>query len=74
MARRQKEPCEFCECGYGDFIRITSEENEEFTLELYPGNCISAGAVFYNPRTEESYEATVSVPMNYCPACGRKWS
>jgi hypothetical protein len=73
MARKKTEPCDFCDCGYGDVLRIGSEDSDDLTLELYPGHIISASAIMYNPRTEETYEATVSVPMNYCPVCGRKW-
>lgn len=70
MARRKTEPCEYCE---GDYISLESEEaGNELTLDLYPGHLISATAILYNPRTEESYEASVCINMNYCPVCGRK--
>lgn len=73
MAKKKTEPCEYCECGYGDYLRITSEDSEDLTLELYPGHLISASAILYNRHTEETFEAAASVPMNYCPVCGRKW-
>lgn len=67
--KKQQEPCEYCE---GELVTIEAEESGELTLELYPGHIISASAILYNRNTEETYEATASVPMYYCPACGRK--
>ncbi|MBR3740402.1 MAG: hypothetical protein IKN04_08055 [Clostridia bacterium] len=67
--KKPQEPCEYCE---GELVTIEAEESGELTLELYPGHIISASAILYNRNTEETYEATASVPMNYCPACGRK--
>lgn len=69
MARRKKEPCEYCG---SDFISLPAlEDDDRLILELYPGHCISATAILYNPNTEEHFEANVSVPMEYCPVCGR---
>lgn len=67
--KREPEPCEYCE---GEWNTYESDAGNELTLELYPGNIISASAILYNPNTEETYEASVSIPMIYCPYCGRR--
>ena len=74
MPRKLKPPCEYCDCGFDDWLGIESDAGADLTLEIYPGHCISASAILYNPRTEETHEASVSIPMNFCPVCGRKWS
>ncbi len=71
--RRKREPCEYCDQGYDDWTQVVSEDCEDLTIELYPGHVIAAHAVMTNVHTEERYDASVSIPFNYCPNCGRKW-
>lgn len=72
MARKRK-PCEWCEGE--QFIRLGTDEtrNVRADLEIYPDNCIMA---FYvqglSDDGELTAEESVDIPMNYCPACGRK--
>ena len=72
MARAKKESCEFCECGFDGFLRISSEVGDDLILELYPGHLISASAILRS-ESGETEVADVEIPMNYCPVCGRRW-
>ena len=65
----KKKLCEFCE---PEFTKVESMDNNNLTMEVYPGKMISAVAFFFDPKTEETYEATVSIPMDFCPVCGRR--
>lgn len=72
MSKRAKSPCEYCDHGYGELLSLTSEDSDDLVMEICPGNCISAYA-YIKGADEETHEASVSIPMNYCPVCGRKW-
>ena len=72
MPRKKKqEPCEYCEGDWQSYSALEGDDADKLTIDLYPGHMISATAVLYNPRTEETEEVSVSVPMDFCPACGR---
>ena len=70
MARRTK-PCEFCAeetFGAPDVLR-----NAEVYLEVYPDVGHIAFTVFSKSDDGEvNGEAQYSLPMEYCPNCGRK--
>ena len=69
MKRKKAEPCEYCD---GDMIQMHGEaDDDRLVLELYPGNMVAASAILYNPSDEETFEDSVSIPMNFCPVCGR---
>ena len=72
MSRRIKPPCEYCEQGYNELMTLTSEDSDDLIMEMYPGNCISVYA-YMRDESGELTEANISIPMNYCPVCGRKW-
>lgn len=63
-----KKPCEYCS---DELTTITSDLGEDLTVEVYPGKMIAAIAFFRN-QSEELEQATCSIPMNYCPNCGRR--
>lgn len=63
-----KKPCEYCD---EELTMIVSDLGEDLTVEVYPGKMIAAIAFFRN-QSEELEQATCSIPMNYCPNCGRR--
>lgn len=69
----KKAPCEYCGQGYGELLTVYSPDSDDLTAELYPGIIISVFA-YTKDEAGETHEATLSIPMNYCPACGRKWA
>lgn len=70
---RKKKPCEWCESE--QIILVTEEyaKNADATLEIYPYNCfMGLNVQGRSDDGELTTEATLDIPMNYCPACGRK--
>ncbi len=63
-----KKPCEYCE---EELIQVTSDLGDDLTVEIYPGKMIAAIA-FFKTESGEMEQATCSLPMAYCPNCGRK--
>ena len=63
-----KKPCEFCE---NELLTISSDLGDDLTVEVYPGHMIAAIA-FFRKEDGELEQATCSIPMDYCPNCGRK--
>ena len=63
-----KKPCEFCE---EELTTVQSDIGDDLTVEIYPGHMIAAIA-FLRTASGELEQATVQIPMDYCPNCGRK--
>lgn len=69
MARRK--PCEFCEDDNWD----TYDENKKglsLYVEIYPMNNMIGITAYANDECGEVIEESITLPMNYCPNCGRK--
>lgn len=67
----KKKPCEWCEDDdYGE----PQEGRNGFCvwLEVYPYNNLIAFTAQANDEEGAMQEAYVTMPMNYCPNCGRK--
>lgn len=76
MARARK-PCEYCEEEYYLEPSLDGVEMNRtwhnITAELYPFNGhITFISQAENPNDGETDELWVTIPMNYCPNCGRK--
>lgn len=67
MAR--KKPCEFCE---DDWWETQEDKGLQVHVEVYPFNNVIGVTAFANDEMGEVIERSISLPMNYCPNCGRK--
>ena len=63
-----KKPCEFCD---DELIQIKATNTDDLVMEVYPGKVIICFG-YFTSEAGECVEASVEVPMNYCPNCGRK--
>ena len=63
-----KKPCEYCE---EEMTNLISDLGDYLTMEIYQGHMISAIA-FFKTESGEQEQATIEIPMDYCPCCGRK--
>jgi hypothetical protein len=63
-----KKPCEYCE---EEMSQIIAGNTNDLLMELYPGKVIVCFG-YFTTESGETLEASVEIPMNYCPNCGRK--
>lgn len=63
-----KKSCEYCT---DELTQITADNTEDLIMEIYPGKAVVCFG-FFKDNTGETVEASVEIPMNYCPNCGRK--
>ena len=71
MARKRK-PCEWCE--QDQFISTDYDaRNVSGQIEIYPDNGIIS--IIFQGMSDDgalTHEESFDIPMDYCPACGRK--
>jgi len=68
MAR--KKPCEYCEdVGLWNF---SGPNGHQLYVELYPEENYIGLTSYANNESGECMELQATIPMNYCPNCGRK--
>lgn len=68
MAR--KKPCEYCEDD--NFFHQEGTNGAQLYVEIYPDANYIGITSFANDENGEMIEMTATIPMNYCPNCGRK--
>lgn len=71
MGSRRKKPCPYCEDNNtSNYV----EHRNGFCIwyEVYPFNNIISFIAQANDEDGELIEDSIEIPMDYCPACGRK--
>lgn len=71
MAGRRRKPCEYCEEEHATEYK---EHRNGYCLwvEYYPFNNYIAAIAQANDEDGGMIEDYIEIPMNFCPACGRK--
>jgi hypothetical protein len=70
MAGRRRKPCEFC--GDDWFQQEDGKNRMLLSVEVYPFNNFIGITAQANDEIGELQEISMQIPMDYCPACGRK--
>lgn len=71
MPRRKY--CEFCMDDEPFYDSKEGRNGFYIWCEKYPMNNLIAFIAQANTEEGELMEADISIEMNYCPVCGRKW-
>ncbi len=72
MTRRRK-PCEWCESEQFFHLGDDNAKNVRADVEIYPDNGVIAFCVQgLSDDGELTAEESLDIPLNFCPACGRK--
>lgn len=68
---RAKKPCDYCE---DDWQEEYKDHRNGYCLwaEYYPFNNQISVIAQANDEDGEMIEDAITIPMNYCPNCGRK--
>lgn len=66
---RAKKACEYCSEDHWDSEAIGQNQ---VSVEIYPEANFIAVTAYLQNLNGETEEVTFSIPMNYCPVCGRK--